>query len=77
MQRKDFPIVSDAKKDPSRGLYTPSIPSKFIDAIIVHELAHLREKNHQKSFWNVVYQMMPDYEAIMSRGKSYSTKTVE
>ncbi len=39
--------------------------SNFIDAIIVHELAHLREKNHQKPFWNLVYRMMPEYEEIM------------
>ena len=39
--------------------------SDFIDAIIVHELAHLREKNHQKPFWDLVYRMMPDYEKVM------------
>ena len=35
---------------------------EFIDAIIIHELAHLIEKNHQKPFWNLVYSWMPDYE---------------
>ena len=37
----------------------------FIDAIIIHELAHLREKHHQRSFWNLVYSMMPEYESVM------------
>jgi UTP pyrophosphatase len=39
--------------------------SPFVDAIIIHELAHLREKNHQRPFWNLVYSMMPEYEFIM------------
>jgi predicted metal-dependent hydrolase len=38
---------------------------EFIDAIIIHELAHLREKNHQRPFWDLVYSMMPEYESIM------------
>lgn len=37
----------------------------FIDAVIVHELAHLREKHHQPSFWRLVYAMMPEYESVM------------
>ncbi len=37
----------------------------FIDAIIIHELAHLIEKHHQWSFWNLVYSMMPEYEIVM------------
>lgn len=41
------------------------INTPFLDAIIVHELAHLKEKNHQKPFWNLVYSWMPDYEMIM------------
>lgn len=39
--------------------------SNFIDAIIIHELAHLREKHHQRSFWELVYSMMPEYENVM------------
>jgi predicted metal-dependent hydrolase len=45
--------------------YRQNDKGKFIDAIIIHELAHLREKNHQRPFWNLVYSMMPEYESIM------------
>ncbi len=45
---------------------------EFIDAIIFHELAHLREKNHQKPFWNLVYTMMPEYEEVMKRTQNTS-----
>ena len=38
---------------------------RFIDAIIYHELAHLKEKNHGKKFWNLVYELMPDYEKVV------------
>ncbi|MBP6981645.1 M48 family metallopeptidase, partial [Candidatus Gracilibacteria bacterium] len=38
---------------------------EFIDAVIIHELAHLEEKNHGASFWSLVYSWMPEYEMIM------------
>lgn len=41
------------------------IDTPFLDAIIIHELAHLIEKNHQKSFWDLVTLWMPEYESIM------------
>jgi len=28
---------------------------RFIDAVIIHELAHLREKHHRSSFWELIY----------------------
>ncbi len=37
-------------------------PPEISDYVIVHELAHLVEQNHSKSFWRVVGKMMPDYE---------------
>lgn len=36
-------------------------PLKVIDYVVVHELAHLEQKNHAKGFWNKVKTIMPDY----------------
>lgn len=37
-------------------------PLSVIDYLVVHELAHVKEKNHSKSFWNKVKDMLPNYE---------------
>ena len=39
------------------------LPQELADYIIVHELCHLREFNHSKSFWNLVASVIPDYLA--------------
>jgi hypothetical protein len=33
-----------------------------IDYVVVHELAHIKEKNHSKNFWNLVGIYKPDYK---------------
>ena len=37
---------------------------KIIDAIIVHELAHHFQRNHQKGFYDIVYRYCPDYDRL-------------
>jgi predicted metal-dependent hydrolase len=37
-------------------------PYPVIDYIIVHELAHIKEKNHSKKFWQHLEGLMPGYE---------------
>jgi len=36
-------------------------PEEIIDYVVVHELVHLRIKNHSKVFWDKVASLMPDY----------------
>ncbi len=36
-------------------------PQAAIEYVVVHELAHLKEKNHGAGFYRLVSQYMPDY----------------
>lgn len=37
------------------------VPIEFLRVIVVHELAHLKEKNHDKSFYKLCQNMEPNY----------------
>jgi predicted metal-dependent hydrolase len=37
-------------------------PASIQDYVVVHELAHLKEGGHSRSFWNTVGSIIPDYE---------------
>lgn len=46
-------------------------PTEAIDYVVVHELAHIKEKNHSAAFYKVVESVLPDYKVRerMLKGK--------
>ncbi|GAA6133280.1 M48 family metallopeptidase [Oceaniserpentilla sp. 4NH20-0058] len=39
-------------------------PKAFLDMIVVHELAHIKEKDHNKAFYQLCQHMLPDYHQL-------------
>ncbi len=39
-------------------------PAAFLEMIVVHELAHLKEKDHDKAFYKLCQHMLPDYHQL-------------
>lgn len=37
-------------------------PLSVIDYVLIHELVHIREKNHSKRFWSYLETIVPDYK---------------
>ena len=45
-------------------------PMYIMEYIVVHELAHIKHKNHSKDFWNLVQKFCPNYKIIEKNFKS-------
>lgn len=39
-------------------------PAPFLEMIVVHELAHLKEAEHNKAFYQLCTHMLPDYHQL-------------
>ncbi len=37
-------------------------PLKVIDYVLIHELVHIKEKNHSKRFWSHLESIVSDYK---------------
>ena len=44
------------------SLYLMDKEERFIDYVVVHELAHIKHHNHSKDFYKFIEQFMPDYK---------------
>lgn len=52
------------------GLFR-DMPCEFLRMIVVHELAHLKESDHNKSFYQLCQHMEPDYFQLEFDLRSY------
>ncbi len=48
-------------------------PEAFLKMIVVHELAHLKEKDHNKAFYSLCCYMAPDYHQLEFDTRMYLT----
>ena len=51
-----------SKRHINISLYLMLYPEEAVDYVIVHEIAHLKELNHSKRFWETVASVFPDYK---------------
>jgi len=50
------------------------VPEAFLNMIVVHELAHLKEKDHNKAFYKLCQYMMDDYHQVELDLRIYLTQ---
>ncbi len=46
-------------------------PANVIEYVVIHELAHIKHKNHSKKFWNLVEKYCPEYKRCEKSLKSF------
>jgi len=51
-------------------------PPRQLEYVVVHELCHVKEKNHSARFWKLVQELMPDYEKYRNSLKKDGWKYV-
>lgn len=54
-----------------------NVPLEFLNMIVVHELAHLKEKEHNKAFYKLCQHMLPEYHQIEFDVRVYLTEVEE
>lgn len=49
-------------------------PEPFLEMIVVHELSHIKEKNHDKAFYQLCEHMLPNYHQLEFEMRIYLTQ---
>ncbi len=62
-----------AKNEIRIGAVFKTAPRAFLRMIVVHELAHLKEKDHNKAFYNLCTHMEPAYPQLELDVRLYLT----
>lgn len=45
-------------------------PARVIDYVVVHELAHMAQRDHSRAFWVLVADVLPDYKKLRQQLKA-------
>ena len=62
-----------AKKEIRISSFFKETPAEFLRMITVHELAHLKQRNHDKAFYQLCQYMEPDYHQLEFDCRVYLT----
>jgi len=62
-----------AKNEIRIGSVFKKVPIEFLKMITVHELAHIKEKQHNKAFYKLCQHMEPDYHQLEFDMRLYLT----
>lgn len=62
-----------AKNEMRIGSVFKTSPPEFLTMIVVHELAHLKEKDHNKAFYKLCMHMEPNYHQLEFDVRLYLT----
>ena len=62
-----------AKKEIRIADIFKEMPEAFLRMIVVHELAHLKERDHNKAFYQLCQHMEPDYHQLEFDCRVYLT----
>ncbi|WP_159521572.1 M48 family metallopeptidase [Sunxiuqinia indica] len=53
------------------NLHLMRLPDRLIDYVLLHELAHTKEKNHSKNFWHLLEEICPGSKQLDRELKKY------